>query len=96
MSSGGCPAPIPMHEMDTVRQVVLQSNAEPHPFLQTGNRVRVKTGSLEGVEGILIRKKNQFRLVISVELMGKSVSVEIDASAVDRIQARTAHLPAPV
>jgi hypothetical protein len=47
--------------------------------------VRVVRGSLEGVEGILIRKKNQFRLVLSVDMLAKSVAVEIDASDIELI-----------
>jgi hypothetical protein len=56
--------------------------------------VRVIRGSLEGVEGILIRKKNQFRLVLSVDMLEKSVAVEIDAfdveSIVERVPGREA------
>ena len=43
-------------------------------------------GSLEGLEGILIRKKNQFRLVLSVDMLAKSVAVEIDASDIESIR----------
>jgi len=89
VSSAGCPAMISAEEIQAVRQVVLRSRAEPHPFLRTGDRVRVKAGSLSGIEGILVRKKNQFRLVISVEMLGKSVATEIDVSAVERIQRKT-------
>jgi len=46
---------------------------EPHPFLKCGERVRVTRGSLEGVEGILVRKKNLFRLVLSVDMLAQSV-----------------------
>src|ERR1700757_699452 len=74
VSSAGRPAMISEAEMDAVRQVVVQSRAEPHPFLRMGDRVRVKVGSLAGIEGILVRRKNQFRLVISIELLSKSVA----------------------
>lgn len=60
-------------------------HAEPHPYLKCGERVRVKRGSLEGLEGILVRKKNLYRLVISVELLARSVSVEIDAADLEPI-----------
>ena len=52
---------------------------EPHPFLRCGERVRVIRGSLEGVEGVLTRKKNLCRLVLSVEMLAQSVAIEIDA-----------------
>jgi hypothetical protein len=52
---------------------------EPHPFLKVGERVRVTRGTLEGVEGILVRKKNLYRLILSVDMLARSVAVEIDA-----------------
>lgn len=76
---------IPDAEIDTVRRVVESFlHVEPHPFLKCGDWVRVKSGPLEGIEGILVRKKNLFRLVLSVELLQKSVAVEVDASMVER------------
>ncbi len=57
-------------------------HAEPHPYLKVGRRVRVKYGALAGMEGILVRKKEKFRLVISLELIMRSVMVEVDESDV--------------
>lgn len=75
---------IPEKEIEAIRRTVEGPfRMEPHPFLRCGDRVRVIRGSLEGVEGILIRKKNQFRLVLSVDMLAKSVAVEIDASNVE-------------
>jgi hypothetical protein len=48
----------------------------------------VKRGSLAGIEGILIRKKNLFRLVLSVELLARSVAVEIDAADLEPMDSR--------
>jgi len=59
---------------------------EPYPFLKTGQRVRVSHGALEGAEGIVVRKKGMFRLVLSVGLIMRSVAVEIDSSDVEPIQ----------
>jgi transcription antitermination factor NusG len=79
-------AVIPEKEIDAVRRTVEGPfRMELHPFLRCGDRVRVVRGSLEGVEGILIRKKNQFRLVLSVDMLAKSVAVEIDASDIESI-----------
>jgi transcription antitermination factor NusG len=47
--------------------------------------VRVKYGPIAGVEGVLLRKKNIARLVLSVEMLGKSAAVEVDATHVERI-----------
>lgn len=82
----GSPASIPSHEIDGIRQVVERSiKIEPHPFIKCGDRVRVKAGPLQGIDGILVRKKNFSRLILSVDLLGKSAAVEIDVSLVERI-----------
>ena len=79
-------AVIPEKEIDAIRRTVEGPlRLEPHPFLRCGDRVRVIRGSLQGVEGILIRKKNQFRLILSVDMLAKSVAVEIDAVDVESI-----------
>lgn len=89
VSSAGQPAAIPPAEIDAVRRAVESgSRVEPHPLLKCGNRVRVKCGPLAGVEGMLIRKKNLYRLVLSVEMLGKAVAVEIDAFLVERLNGK--------
>jgi len=87
VTAGGRAAPIPDDEIDAVRRTIESSvRMEPHPFLKCGDRVRVKSGPLEGLEGILVRKKNVLRLVISIELLMKSAAVEVDAWRVERIE----------
>jgi transcription antitermination factor NusG len=87
LSNGEKVAVIPDHEIDSIRQTIASAlMVEPHPFLRCGERVRVIRGSLQGIEGILTRKKNLFRLVLSVDMLAKSVSIEIDATAVLPIQ----------
>jgi transcription antitermination factor NusG len=91
--SCGQPAVIPPEQIDAVRTATENSlHIEPHPFLKTGDHVRVKVGPLEGVEGILVRKKNMYRLVISVELLGSSAAVEIDAFSLERVPAPSGHI----
>jgi transcription antitermination factor NusG len=81
-------ATIPEDEIQTIRRAVEgKFKVEPHPFLKCGDRVRVKKGSLEGVHGILIRKKNTNRLVLSVDMLAQSVAVEIEASDVEPVTA---------
>lgn len=75
--------PVPEGEIDAIRRVAsTPSRIQPHPFLRHGQAVRVRSGPLEGLEGILTRVKNQFRVVISVELVQRSVAVEVDLSDV--------------
>ena len=82
-------ATVPEAEIQAIRKTVEGSlRVEPHPFLKCGERVRVKGGTLEGVEGILVRKKNQYRLVLSVGMLSQSVGVEIDASEVEPVAAQ--------
>lgn len=57
----------------------------PHPFLKQGDHVRVRTGPLAGTDGIFVRTKNQYRVVISVELLRKGVSVEVSRADIERI-----------
>jgi len=86
VESGGRPAAIPPAEIDAIRLVVETKAAgvEPHPFLRCGDWVRITSGALAGVEGILAQQKNIFRLVLSVEMLGKSVAVEVDSFAIER------------
>jgi transcription antitermination factor NusG len=86
LSHGPDVAVIPEDEIEAIRRTLEgPCRMEPHPFLRCGERVRVIRGSLQGIEGILVRKKNQFRLVLSVEMLAKSVAVEIDASDVEPV-----------
>lgn len=80
---GGLPVPLPDHEIELMRSGLSQSKgAEPHPFLKVGRRVRITGGPFAGLEGVLKRKKNGLRLVISVEMIQRSIMVSIDASDV--------------
>jgi len=84
--TAGQTAVIPQAQIDAVRQLIESPlGVEPHPFLSCGDWVRVKAGPLAGIEGILVRKKNQFRLVLSVEMLGRAASVEVDFSAIERV-----------
>jgi transcription antitermination factor NusG len=56
---------------------------QPHPYLCQGKRVRVKRGPLEGAEGIMIRRKERFRLVLSIDLIMRSVMIEVDEADVE-------------
>ncbi len=83
---GGRPAIIPQAQLDAIRQMLRSGLAvESHPYLQSGDRVRVKSGPLLGLEGVLSRKKGVARLVVSMEMLGRAAAVEIDVSNVERI-----------
>ena len=80
------PVPIPEDEIETVR-AVLRSGlpTEPCPFLREGQPVRIRSGSLEGQEGILLKKKNKWRLIVSITMLQRSVSVEIDRECISAL-----------
>lgn len=76
---GKTPSPIPDDEIENIRTIV-QSGVlvQPWPFLEVGQRVLIERGPLAGVEGILLELKGQFRLVVSIALLHRSVSAEVD------------------
>lgn len=79
VSFNGQPAALSDDEMEVLRRGLTdQLHAEPHPYLAVGRRVRVGSGPLAGLEGIITRKKNRVRFVISLNLIMRSVSVELD------------------
>jgi transcription antitermination factor NusG len=83
LSVGSKPAEIPDAEVETIRKLLASGRGiAPWDYLEVGQRIVVTSGSLEGVEGILIRFKGEDRLVASVALLRRSVSVEIDRACV--------------
>jgi transcription antitermination factor NusG len=85
---GGKAVALPEHEIETLRRgLTPELGVEPHPYLKVGRRVRVTTGPLQGFEGILVRKKNRSRFVISIDLIMRSVAVEIDVAELEPIHA---------
>jgi len=84
LSQGDRVAIIPDEEIQAIQRAVNSSfQVQPHPFLKCGEGVRVIRGALSGMEGILVRKKNVFRLVLSVDLLSQAVAVEVDAADVE-------------
>lgn len=83
---GGQAAALPDQEIEILRRgLTHELGIEPYPYLKLGRRVRVRTGPLQGLEGILVRKKNRSRFVISVDLIMRSVAVEIDVTELEPI-----------
>src|SRR5208337_1007504 len=79
VSFNGLPAPLPDAEIEALR-ASLESGlrGEPHPYLQAGRRATVKSGPLQGLEGIILRRKNRTRFILSFDLIMRSVAVELD------------------
>ena len=79
------PWPLPHFEIEALRFGAQMGKVEPHPYLKVGERVRIITGSMAGVEGILVRKKNEFRFILSLDAIMRSVAVEVDARDLEPI-----------
>jgi transcription antitermination factor NusG len=76
----GTPTALPDEQIEALKAGLAAGvRAEPHPYLTAGRRVRVKSGPLAGMEGILVRRKNAARFVISLDLISRSVAVEVEA-----------------
>ena len=94
VGTAGKPLAIAAEEIAAIQKAVNSTlRIEPHPFLHCGDRVRVRSGPLTGIEGILLRKKNLCRLIISATLLEKSIAVEVDSHCIERISP-PANLPA--
>jgi transcription antitermination factor NusG len=80
---GGAPTPVEDREIEEIRRVAASGLAlRPWPYLKAGDRVRVERGPLRGLEGTLLRDKDGIRLVVGVELLQRSVAVELDPDMV--------------
>jgi transcription antitermination factor NusG len=75
---------VPESEVNAIQRVLqAEVPVAPHPYLREGQRVRITHGPLSGVEGILVQSKpNKGLLVLSIELLRRSIAVEVDATAV--------------
>jgi transcription antitermination factor NusG len=83
---GDQPAPLLDEEIEAVRAIITSGiAAEPAPFMREGQRIRVTHGPLKSLEGTLVRKKSSWRLLISVQLLQRSVSVEVDPSHIQAL-----------
>jgi transcription antitermination factor NusG len=78
--------PIPDEQIDAVRSVVNgQLPWSSHPFLKIGQRVRIRSGALDGLEGILVSRNGDSTLVISVDAIQRSLAVRVEGYAVEPV-----------
>ncbi len=82
----GAPTPLLEEEIQGLKRgLVSGMRAEPHPFVTTGRRVRVRSGPLEGLAGIVVRRKKGNRLVVSIELIQRSIGVDLGSTEVESV-----------
>lgn len=78
--------PIPDEQIESLQAIVSHRvPATPHEFLRVGERVRIRGGALEGVEGILSAIRGDKSLIVSVDLIQKSVAIRIDGFEIERV-----------
>lgn len=83
VSQGKVPLPVDDAEIEAIRTIVSSGVlAEPWPFLELGQKVRIESDALQGLEGILVQFKGKHRVVLSVSLLRRSVALEIDRACV--------------
>lgn len=85
VSSGHHILPVPDDYITFLQRGLLAHRIEPHPRLEVGDRVCITTGPMAGVEGILTRHKNDLRVVVALEMIGRSVAVEVGASEISYV-----------
>jgi transcription antitermination factor NusG len=86
VGSGKCPEPVNEPEIEAIRRVVTSGMSyEPCAYLTAGQLVEIEYGSMSGLIGLVTEVRNQFRLIISVNLLMRSVSIEINRTWVKPI-----------
>jgi len=87
VGSGSKPMPLPDSDIACLRQSIAAGWAEPHPYLNVGMQVRVIRGPFAGIEGLLVRKKSVMKVVLSIDLIMKSLAVEVSSADIEPVRA---------
>ena len=78
VGAGRQPTPLPDTDIEALRSGLPLTNAEPHRYPEIGDRVRITRGPFEGMAGILVRKKNSVRVILTLDVIMRSISVEVE------------------
>jgi transcription antitermination factor NusG len=87
VGAGPTPSPISDVDVEFLRDQVKRKQLEPYPELAIGKRVCIKSGPMAGVEGVLVRRQNGMRFVITLQLIQQSASVEISPEELEEVRA---------
>ena len=83
--NGREPIPLPDEAIDALRAGLHLRAAQPHPLLTVGQRARIRSGALAGMEGVVVRKKNSLRVVLTLEHIQRSIAVEVSAEDLEPV-----------
>lgn len=86
VSSGRELAPLPTSEVEALRSGLPLRHFEPHSYLVVGEKVRITAGSLAGMTGVLLRKKNNLRVVLTLDLIRQSFAVEVGIDEIEPLK----------
>jgi len=75
--------PLPDTEIDALRAGLQLRRADPYPYVKAGVRARIRRGPLAGLEGVVVRKDGHLRVVLSLDLIMKSIAVQVDADELE-------------
>jgi len=75
--------PLPDREIETLQSGLRLRRVDPYPYAKVGARVRIRSGPLAGLEGIVVRKDDQLRVVLSLDLIRKSIAVHVSADELE-------------
>ena len=76
---------LPEAEIEALRSGLHLRQAEPHPLLTVGQRARIRSGAFAGLEGVVVRKKNSLRVVLTLDLIMQSIAVEVDGEELEAV-----------
>jgi transcription antitermination factor NusG len=91
--TGGEPAYLPEADIEALRSGLPLCRVEPHPLLKVGQRARIRAGAFAGMEGIVVRKKNSFRVVLTLDTIMQSFAVEVDGGDLEPLDSVGLHGP---
>jgi len=81
--------PLPDEEIELLRTGLHLRQVDPYPYVKVGARARIRSGPLAGLEGIVVRKDDQLRVVLSLDLIRKSIAVHVSADELEPCESRS-------
>jgi transcription antitermination factor NusG len=87
VGSGRGPHELPEDEIEALRAGLREREVDPHPYLKVGDRARIRSGALAGLQGVVIRKGAQLQIVLSIDLISRSIAVHVSADELESLDA---------